>query len=45
MAAVVEPAAVDPAIELLGERGIAAWPIGDLRPADELGPARYTEVE
>lgn len=45
MAAVVEPAAVDAAIDLLRGRGIAAWPIGELRPADELGPARYTEVE
>lgn len=45
MAAVVEPAAVDTAVEFLGDRGIAAWPIGELRPADELGPARYIEVE
>ena len=44
MAAVVEPAAADTAVELLHGHGIAAWPIGELRPADELGPGRYTEV-
>jgi phosphoribosylformylglycinamidine cyclo-ligase len=43
MAAVVEPNAVDVALELLGDEGIAAWQIGVVRPAAELG-ARYSEA-
>jgi phosphoribosylformylglycinamidine cyclo-ligase len=45
MAVVVEPAAVDTAVELLRNAGIAAWPIGELWPADDHGAGRYTEVE
>ncbi|CAN5709256.1 phosphoribosylformylglycinamidine cyclo-ligase [soil metagenome] len=42
-AAVVEPAAVEPSIALLAGHGIAAWPIGTIAPAAELG-ARYVEA-
>jgi phosphoribosylformylglycinamidine cyclo-ligase len=44
MAAVVEPAAVDQALGWLAERGLAAWKIGEVRPAAELGPERYSEA-
>lgn len=43
MALVVEPAAVDAAIELLAERGLPAWRIGEVVPAGETGPGRYAE--
>ncbi len=43
MAAVVEPEAVAPALELLSAQGIAAWAIGEVRPAAEPG-ARYVEA-
>ena len=38
MVAVVEPSAVEPAIELLAARGLPAWQIGDVvgRAGDEL---------
>jgi phosphoribosylformylglycinamidine cyclo-ligase len=43
MAAVVEPAAVDFALELLGRHGIAAWRIGDVASVESLDGARYRE--
>ena len=42
-AVVLEEAAVDSAIHLLGEHGIEAWHIGDVRTVDDLGD-RYVEV-
>ena len=44
MALVVEPAAVDLCVSRLAERGIDAWPVGELRPLAELGERRYVEV-
>ena len=43
-AVVLEEAAVQPAIDLLAEHGIESRRIGDVRPVDELGGARYDEV-
>ncbi len=42
-AAVVEPAAAAPALELLATNGIEAWVIGEVNPAAELG-SRYLEA-
>lgn len=44
MVAVVEPAAVEPAIALLAERGLAAWLVGEVVPVEALGGARYAEA-
>ena len=41
MVAVVEPAAVEPAIAFLAERGLPAWQIGDV--VDRAGDERYIE--
>jgi phosphoribosylformylglycinamidine cyclo-ligase len=43
MAAIVEPAAVGPSIELLLSHGVPAWPIGEVVPAPDAGPERYLE--
>ena len=43
-AVVMEEAAVDDATTLLAEHGIDAWRIGEVRPINELGGARYVEV-
>jgi phosphoribosylformylglycinamidine cyclo-ligase len=43
MAAIVEREAAGPALGWLAEHGLAAWKIGDVRPTEELGPARYVE--
>ena len=43
-AAVVEPAAVDATVVSLRESQIDAWVIGEVRPIDELGGARYLEA-
>ena len=43
-AAVVEPAAADVALDVLRDHGIDAWMIGDVRPVDALGGARYVET-
>lgn len=43
-AAVVEPRAVEVAVDLVREIGIGAWPIGDVRPVDALAGVRYLEV-
>jgi phosphoribosylformylglycinamidine cyclo-ligase len=45
IACVVEPAAAEPALELLSGRGIDAWAIGKVVPAGVAGPTRYREVE
>jgi phosphoribosylformylglycinamidine cyclo-ligase len=45
MAAIVEPAAVDAALVSLAASGVAAWPIGEVRLATELGSARYAEAD
>jgi phosphoribosylformylglycinamidine cyclo-ligase len=42
MALVVEPAAAGPLVDDLAEHGLAAWVIGEVRPAAELG-GRYRE--
>ena len=42
MVVVVPPAAAGPAIAELGRRGLAAWRVGEVRPAAELG-GRYVE--
>lgn len=44
MALVLEPAAVDLAVGRLAERGIEAWPVGELRSLAELDERRYVEV-
>jgi phosphoribosylformylglycinamidine cyclo-ligase len=44
MAAVVEPRAVDAALELLTARGVDAWIIGEVVPAAVSGPGRYLEA-
>jgi phosphoribosylformylglycinamidine cyclo-ligase len=44
MAAVVEPAALRPALAILEQRGVPSWVIGEVRPAAELGGARYAEA-
>jgi phosphoribosylformylglycinamidine cyclo-ligase len=43
-AAIVAPEAADWVIELMGDRGIKAWAIGEVRPIDELGRQRYQEA-
>jgi phosphoribosylaminoimidazole (AIR) synthetase len=43
-AAIVEPAAAEVAIQALRDREIAAWQIGEVRPASETGPSRYNEA-
>lgn len=43
-AAVVEPAAADVALDVLRDHGMDAWMIGDVRPVDALGGARYIET-
>ncbi len=43
-AAVVEPAALDATLDSLGESLIESWAIGEIRPIDELGGARYLEA-
>jgi phosphoribosylformylglycinamidine cyclo-ligase len=42
-AAIVEPAAAEATVDLLRSNGIEAWPIGEVRPAAELG-GRYAEA-
>ena len=44
MAVVVEPAATDRTLGLLAGRGIRAWVIGDVVPAEVAGPGRYVEA-
>jgi phosphoribosylformylglycinamidine cyclo-ligase len=44
LAAIVEPAAVDAALELLASRDVPAWHIGEVRRLDELGGERYLEL-
>ena len=41
MVAVIEPAAVEPAIAFLAARGLPAWHIGDV--VDRVGDDRYIE--
>jgi phosphoribosylformylglycinamidine cyclo-ligase len=43
MAAMVEPAALGPALGWLAERGLRAWQIGEVQSAAALGPKRYAE--
>ncbi|MDQ3871536.1 MAG: phosphoribosylformylglycinamidine cyclo-ligase [Chloroflexota bacterium] len=43
MVAVVSAGAVDAAVAHLAARGVAAWPIGDVAPAEAVGGARYVE--
>jgi phosphoribosylaminoimidazole (AIR) synthetase len=43
MALVVEPGAVDPALGWLRARGLDAWQIGAVVPAD--GGSRYREID
>jgi phosphoribosylformylglycinamidine cyclo-ligase len=43
MALVVEPAAARTALDLLAGRGLAAWPIGTVRPVAEIG-GPYSEL-
>lgn len=43
-AVVLEDAAVQQAVEVMAAHGIDAWQIGEVRPVDELGGARYVEV-
>lgn len=43
-AAVMEPAAAQIAIDMLRERDIEAWQIGEVRPVKELGGNRYIEA-
>jgi phosphoribosylformylglycinamidine cyclo-ligase len=44
MVAVVPPADVVPAIEVLAGAGIEAWEVGRVEPVDALGGARYLEA-
>jgi phosphoribosylformylglycinamidine cyclo-ligase len=44
MVAVVQPAGAGRALELLRERDVAAWVVGEVVPVDVLGGQRYGEV-
>jgi phosphoribosylformylglycinamidine cyclo-ligase len=44
MAVVVEPAAVEPALAVLSERGVAAWVIGEVVGIEATGASRYVEA-
>ena len=44
MAAIVDPAAVQAAVDILAESGVDAWPIGEVVPSAGLGHARYAEA-
>jgi phosphoribosylformylglycinamidine cyclo-ligase len=44
MVAVVPPAGAGRTLDLLGERGVAAWLVGEVVPVDLLGGQRYEEV-
>ncbi|MEP7378706.1 MAG: phosphoribosylformylglycinamidine cyclo-ligase [Chloroflexota bacterium] len=43
-AAVLEPAAVSEAIQVLAENGVEAWPIGEVATINDLGGVRYLEA-
>ncbi len=43
-AAVVEPAAVSDAVQILAENDVEAWPIGEVATVAELGGVRYLEA-
>jgi phosphoribosylformylglycinamidine cyclo-ligase len=44
MVTIVPARDADTAVELLARRGIPAWLVGEVVPADELGPERYGEA-